>query len=71
MCLICGKYYCPAGCPSYVGDSAELGRRMFTCHSCGEYVYENEDYMLVYGKPYCIDCFNAIESNADETGGEI
>lgn len=58
MCEICRKYLCPPGCPSFVGRSAEFGRRLFRCAGCGANIYEDDDYVLDYGKPYCLECMN-------------
>lgn len=56
MCSICGKYLCPPACPSYRGDSAELGKRVGICRKCGRYIYENEDYYGSVGAKICEDC---------------
>lgn len=56
MCEICHKYKCSSGCPSYEGESAELGRRVCFCEGCGVTLYEYEEICYSYGKPYCIDC---------------
>ena len=29
MCAICRRYICPSACPSFLGESAELGKRLF------------------------------------------
>ena len=58
MCDICRRYICPPRCPSFVGRSAEFGRAIFRCASCGRRIYENDDYVINYGKPYCYKCMN-------------
>ena len=56
MCTICRRYLCPSSCPSFVGISAELGKRRFECAGCGEWIYENDNYEVRYGNPYCVEC---------------
>ena len=56
MCAICRRYTCPSSCPRYVGRSAELGERLFECTACEKGIYENDDYRILSGKPYCEEC---------------
>ena len=60
MCRICGKYNCPPACPSYNGESAELGERIDFCAVCGTPLYQYEYIKYSYGKPYCVDCVDMI-----------
>ena len=68
MCAICRRYICPSACPSFLGESAELGKRLFECSACGEAIYEGDEYIVGYGKPYCNRCvsYGAIENEAQE-----
>ena len=63
MCRICGKYICPTSCPSYDGESAELGKRIAFCSLCGGSLREYDYVRFYYGKPYCAEC---IEHFIDE-----
>ncbi len=65
MCEICRQFLCPSSCPSYFGYSAELGARLFRCAGCGEWIHEEEDYIIDYGKPYCL-CCQGIYSESEE-----
>ena len=56
MCAICRRYICPSACPSFAGESAELGKRLYVCSSCGEPIYEIDEYDIQYGNPYCKRC---------------
>ena len=56
MCKMCRRYKCPPTCPAFVGESAELGKRMLKCALCGGAIYENDRYTVYYGKPYCERC---------------
>ena len=56
MCSICGGYFCYPSCPSYNGDSAELGRRLFYCSSCGRAIHEMDDYAVDGEQVYCTAC---------------
>jgi transcription initiation factor IIE alpha subunit len=69
MCAICRRYICPSACPSFTGESAELGERLFDCSSCGAVVYENDEYAISYGKPYCKRCVELGKTD-DGQGGE-
>ncbi|MBE6531877.1 MAG: hypothetical protein E7679_07340 [Ruminococcaceae bacterium] len=65
MCRICGKYICPPSCPSYDGESAEMGKMIGRCSECGVRLCEYDDIVYSYGKPYCVDCYN-IKIRYDE-----
>ena len=56
MCAICRRYICPSACPSFEGESAELGKRLFVCSMCDEPIYETDEYGIRYGNPYCKKC---------------
>ena len=56
MCQNCGQYFCYPSCPSFVGLSAELGRRLFRCFSCGESIFEADDYSIYNGVAFCAEC---------------
>ena len=56
MCAICRRYLCPSVCPSFMGESAELGKRLFKCAVCNEWIYEDDEFVINYGKPYCKTC---------------
>lgn len=56
MCKICGQYFCYPSCPSFEGDSAEFGKRLFRCAVCGENIYETDDYTINKGRAYCATC---------------
>lgn len=66
MCEFCRKYLCPSCCPSFVGHSAELGRVRFRCTGCGKRLYEDDDYIIDYGKPYCLSC-KSINNTQEKT----
>lgn len=72
MCAICRRYICPSACPSFVGDSAELGKRLFGCSGCGEAIYEDDEYNIRYGKPYCKKCteLEIYEEQEGRCGGD-
>ena len=56
MCDICGFIFCPSGCPSYEGVSAELGRPIAECCECGDYIYKNESFYEERGEFWCANC---------------
>ena len=56
MCEICGGYFCYPSCPSYDGDSAELGKRLFWCSSCECAIHEADDYTVDGNDVYCAEC---------------
>ena len=56
MCEICGGYFCYPSCPSYDGDNAELGRRLYWCSSCGCSIHEADRYTVDGDNVYCEDC---------------
>ena len=66
MCAICRRYICPSACPSFEGASAELGRRLSVCTSCGGAIYESDEYVINYGKPYCKSCFERLDEEQSE-----
>ena len=61
MCEICRGYFCYPSCPSFAGESAELGRRLFLCCLCGCVIYETDDYAMDKGKWYCTECAEVIK----------
>ena len=60
MCEICKKRICPAGCPNYRGDSAELGRARGRCFVCGAVIGHNDDVYLRRGRTYCAICGSTV-----------
>lgn len=68
MCRICGKYVCPAGCPSYEGRSAELGEMIGECGRCGVRLCEYDFIVYSYGKPYCYDCYRYVKKRGTRKG---
>ncbi len=66
MCGFCGQYFCYPSCPSFTGESAELGRRLFRCADCGESIYEADNYSIYNGRPFCEDCANKGAENGEE-----
>ena len=66
MCAICRRYICPSACPSFEGASAELGRRLSVCTSCGGAIYESDEYVINYGKPYCKRCAERLDEEQSE-----
>ena len=66
MCQTCGQYFCYPSCPSFVGISAELGRRLFRCSGCGESLFEADDFMIYKGRPFCSSCAKGGEEKEEE-----
>ena len=56
MCEICGQYFCYPSCPSFVGNSAELGASIFRCSVCSSRIFESDDYTVYNGKVVCENC---------------
>ena len=65
MCRICGKYICPPPCPSYCGESAEMGKMIGRCAGCGERLCEYDYLRYAYGKLLCHRCYKIM---TDERG---
>jgi hypothetical protein len=51
MCDICGRAFCPNGCPG-----KDLGRSPRRCAACGICLDEGDEYYEMYGNPYCAEC---------------
>ena len=66
MCEICRRYFCLPGCPSFEGRSVEFGRALYRCAGCGARIYENDGYVINYGKPYCYKCVRIDQTEAEE-----
>ena len=66
MCDICGGYFCYPSCPSYNGDSAEFGRRLFCCSQCGCSIYEADEYTVDEDNVYCEECLQELINTEDE-----
>ena len=51
MCDICGRTFCPNGCPG-----KDLGRSPRRCNVCGVRLDDGDVFYEMYGNPYCEDC---------------
>ena len=60
MCIICGQYSCPGGCPNF--DS----RPYYYCSACGQDIALGEDYFAVAGEVYCEECIYSGRRTAGE-----
>ena len=67
MCDICGGYFCYPSCPSYNGDSAEFGKRLFLCSRCGRSIYEIDDYTKDEDNVYCEECSQELENAVNDS----
>lgn len=51
MCIECGFYICPPGCPN-----APTPIPVETCHICGEGILDGDKYFNGLGGPVCVNC---------------
>lgn len=70
MCDICRRFICPPACPSYAGISAEYGKRRARCTECGRWLYDEDDYIIDYGYPYCLRCAKLYGEDEEDEGGD-
>lgn len=68
MCNECHQFPHVSGCPD---DSGFYPQRIcFTCHVCGEPIYEDDLYMEFDGIQICKPCVEEHESVAIYNGGD-
>lgn len=53
MCQICGRFYCPSGCPNAPEPEPEVFAR---CDACDDEIYDGEDYYEIGDCKYCEAC---------------
>ena len=61
MCSICGRYFCPAGCPGDDGALAGLGFPVGECACCGRNLYGGEKAFCLEEKTICEECAQTLE----------
>lgn len=64
MCDICGRYYCPCGCPGDDGELAERGFPVTECTVCGRNLYSGERVFCGGGSTVCGECAALLETDA-------
>lgn len=59
MCEICHKTPCDSRCPN-----APEPRSVFICSTCGEMIYEGDNYYDVLGEQICDECMWSAKREA-------
>lgn len=63
MCEVCGQYFCYPSCPSYEGESAELGSPLFRCVKCGMRLFRSDNYTIYNGRFFCEECLKRVNGD--------
>lgn len=63
MCDICGRYYCPCGCPGDDGELAERGFPVAECAVCGRNLYSGMRVFYREEKTVCAECATLLETD--------
>lgn len=64
MCSICGRMYCPGGCPGDDGEVAGIGFPVAECALCGEKLYRGTKAFCREEKAVCTDCVAGMQEDA-------
>ena len=56
MCDICNKYFCPPGCPSFMGITIGRGHAVGACDVCGRTIYQADVLIRKSKIKMCADC---------------
>ena len=64
MCMVCGRLFCPPGCPTSGG-----GEYNNHCSVCGEPIFVGDEYFRFEGRSFCEDCVLAMKVTAGDYYG--
>lgn len=63
MCDICGRQYCPGGCPGDDGEEVSHGLPVAECAVCGSKLYRGERAYCRGEKNVCAECSALAETD--------
>lgn len=61
MCEECRRSPCHPSCPN-----ADEEMPVYYCDSCGEGIYDGEEYYPLFDGHYCVDCIECQKTTAEE-----